>query len=103
MKRLMLVAVAALVLSFGTSDVSADTNPAATQSWQVQTASSSFTTTFTEGWFERDVVELGRKCFKRCKRNCKWNYKRCKRKFGKKYCKRKKKKCKKRCRRRCRY
>lgn len=103
MKRLMLLAVAVIVLSFSAGDVSADAAAPDAPSWQIQTAASSFTTNFTPGWFERDVVELGRKCFKRCKRNCKWNHKRCKRKFGKKYCKRKKKKCKRRCRRRCRY
>lgn len=103
MKRLIPIAVAAVMLSFGAGSAAADTGTTH-QGWQALGTSSSLVITFTEGWFEREITELGpRKCFKRCKRQCKWKYKRCKRKFGKKYCKRKKRKCKRKCRRRCRY
>ncbi len=101
MKRLIPIAVAAIVLGFGAGSVAADS--VKTQSIQDLGTTSSLHVTFTEGWFERDVVELGRKCFKRCKRNCKWKYKKCKRKYAKRKCKRKKRKCKRKCRRRCRY
>jgi hypothetical protein len=101
MKRLILIAVAAIVLSFGAGSVTAKAGDA--PSWQDNIPQSSLTITFTEGWFESEVLELGNKCFKRCKKKCKRKYKRCKRKFGKKYCKNKKRKCKKKCRRRCRY
>lgn len=103
MKRLILIAVAAVVLSFGAGSVAADNGNAQPAFGDLGT-SSSLMITFTEGWFEREVTELGpRKCFKRCKKNCKWKYKRCKRKYGKAYCKAKRRKCKRRCRRRCRY
>jgi len=104
MKRLILVAVAAMVLSFGAGSVAANSSHGQAAGFADLGSSSSLVITFTEGWFEREVTQLGpRKCFKRCKENCKWDYKRCKRKYGKNYCKNKKHKCKRRCRRRCQY
>ncbi len=108
MKRLIPIALAAIVLSFGAGDVAADTGEA--QSWQNNihqssasaSASAPATITFTEGWFEQEVLELGNRCYKHCKKKCKRKYKKCKRKFAKKYCKHKKRKCKRKCKRRCR-
>lgn len=104
MKRLIPLAVAAMVLCFGAGSAAADTGTAQANIQELGT-NSSLVVTFTEGWFEREITPLrrGRKCFKRCKYKCKRQYKQCKRVYGKHKCKRKKRKCKKRCRRRCSY
>jgi len=103
MRRLTLFAVAAVVLSFGAGTTAVDTGEASPAVGDLGN-STSLGITFTEGWFEREVTELGpRKCYKRCKKSCKRKYKRCKRRYGRAYCKAKKRKCKRRCRRRCRY
>ena len=105
MKRLIPIAVAAMVLTFGVGSAAADTGEAQPNVQELGTSSSLFVT-FTEGWFEREITPLRRRakrCFKRCKHKCKRKYKRCKRAgYGKHKCKRKKRKCKSRCRRRCR-
>ncbi len=70
MKRLIPLAVAAMVLSFGAGSASADTGNAQPNVQELGTSSTLFVT-FTEGWFEREVTPQRRwkkKCRKRCKK-----------------------------------
>ncbi len=108
MKQLALVVAAAGLVALGASSSSAqpcgDQLTGQQPAWHQLDAGPSLNVTFTQGWFQREVVSLGRhKCYKRCKKRCKRKYKRCKRSYAKKYCKRKKRKCKKKCHYRCGY